>query len=182
MGARCHASPCLALIAVSEFSTPAVRALVHSLKYRRRRAVAETVAELLAASLIPALSALGLSGVPFVLIPIPLARARERERGFNQARMLAEALARILPQTLRVDAGALARIKETPSQTSLSGRAPRIRNVAGCFAARPGRPPKETDALLLDDVATSGATLAEAALTLQRAGYRRVVALVFAAA
>lgn len=110
------------------------------------------------------------------VLPLPLAPARLAGRGYNQALALARHLA-----PGRVDAHSLWRCQDTAPQARLD-RAGRQRNVAGAFAVRPesvldlhGR-----SLLLVDDVMTSGASLAAAALALRRAGARRVTALVLA--
>ena len=114
---------------------------------------------------------------PDRIVPVPLHPRRLRERGFDQAALLADRLGRRL-HVVR-DPGALVRVRDTPSQTGLDARA-RRHNVAGAFQARPGRVPGRC-IWLVDDVVTTGATLAEAARNLRRAGASRVVGLCAAA-
>ncbi|MEO0501420.1 MAG: ComF family protein [Pseudomonadota bacterium] len=111
---------------------------------------------------------------PAITIPIPLDRRRLRQRGYNQAAVLARTLS---PQ---VDVDLLARTKPTPSTAGMS-RAQRFRSAAGAFAATrklAGAP----SVLLIDDVMTTGATVEAAAKALKRAGAGRVDVLVFARA
>jgi predicted amidophosphoribosyltransferase len=98
---------------------------------------------------------------------------RRRARGFHPAGVLARAAARRLGAPLAFDA--LVAVRETASQTGLD-RAARRRNVRDAFAPRPGfaAPPVVA---LVDDVATTGATLVACARALRRAGARRVVAI-----
>lgn len=111
-----------------------------------------------------------------LLLPMPLSRARLRERGFNQAWLLARALDR-----RRADAGLLLRVRDTTAQSALP-RAERERNVRAAFAVEPLRVSEveSQQVLLVDDVMTSGASLYEAARTLRAAGAAGVSALVFA--
>ena len=113
-----------------------------------------------------------------MLIGVPLHAHRLRERGFNQAALLAEALARIsgLPVS-----SALVRNRNTPSQTHLSAR-DRRRNVAAAFAVRDHTALKGATVVLVDDVATTGATLRECATTLLAAGAAEVRAITVARA
>ncbi len=110
---------------------------------------------------------------PDCVIPVPLHPRRLRERGFNPASLLARSVAR--ERRARFDATLLERVRDTPSQTDLDRRARRA-NVRGAFRVRPGtRPPAVV--WLVDDVVTTGSTLAEAARALRRAGVREVVAI-----
>jgi ComF family protein len=103
------------------------------------------------------------------VIPVPLAPRRESERGYNQAALLAERLAKALDVPLRPRW--LARVRPTKPQTELTA-AERRTNVREAFRGSPrvwGR-----HALLVDDILTTGATAAECARALRRAGARRV--------
>ncbi|MBM3307459.1 MAG: ComF family protein [Candidatus Eisenbacteria bacterium] len=142
-----------------DFDGPA-RALVHALKYQGRRGVADTLAAIIG----PLVANLPGAGVD-AIVPVPLHPVRLRERGFNQTDLIAGGLARFAGAP--VQTAWLRRARPTRTQTDLS-RADRIRNVRGAFAA--GRALQGTRLLLLDDVVTTGATLASAASALRRAG------------
>lgn len=111
-----------------------------------------------------------------LLLPMPLAPRRLAGRGYNQALLLARALA---PR--KTQAGLLLRLRETASQTALD-RPARARNVHGAFSVEPLRAGelRGRAVLLVDDVMTSGASLHEAARTLRHAGAARVSAAVLA--
>lgn len=108
---------------------------------------------------------------------VPLHPVRRRERGYDQARLLAVALAH------RIGLPAIDPLERVRSTAPQVGRARRARtaNVAGAFRVRPGRAPRGTVALV-DDVATSGATLAAASGPLLGAGVERVVGTTFSLA
>ena len=100
-----------------------------------------------------------------VLIPLPLAKSRQRERGFNQALEIAKPLSRWTGIPLL--AGAAIRVRDTPPQASLpwNERAKNIRGAFACAAALAGR-----HVIVIDDVMTTGASLEEFAKTLKQAG------------
>ena len=111
-----------------------------------------------------------------LLLPMPLAPARLRERGFNQAFELARRLA-----PAKTDAALLLRVRETQPQVGLD-RAGRRANVARAFAVEPLRAGllQGRRLVLVDDVMTSGASLFAAAAVLRQAGAARITALVLA--
>ena len=140
------------------------REVVHDLKYRGRRHLAPALARSMASAL---------SETPDLVAPVPLHPSREMERGFNQSALLAFHIAALVRAPLQTDA--LRRTKPTPSQTGMS-RKERIANVRGAFQAT--GPLATAHVLLVDDVCTTGATLAACARVLRRAGVGRVTAVV----
>jgi ComF family protein len=147
------------------------RDALHALKFRGRRAVAGPLAALLLEQWQPMLAAADIDA----LVPVPLARARERERGFNQAALVAERLAGTLGVPLRPRW--LVRCRSTQPQSDL-GAAERRANVRGAFAADTAVAGRHV--VIVDDVLTTGATAAECARILRLAGVRRVGVLAVA--
>jgi len=144
----------------------AARALVQGLKFRGAAGVADAMAARMVATA-PAGTFRG------ALVPVPLHPRRLRRRGFNQARVLAEALARRTGLPL---ADCLSRRGRPTTQVG-RGRAERRAAPAGAFVAR-GRAPER--ALIVDDVATTCATLAACAAALRAAGASELAAVTFA--
>jgi ComF family protein len=145
-----------------------VDALVRGLKYRGVLAIAPLFGSAIAAGVGPVQR-------PDVLIPMPLANERLRERGFNQSQEIARRLAKItglplLPQACR-------RVRHTPPQAALPWRerAKNIRNAFVCDADVSGK-----HVAVVDDVMTTGATLNELARNLKHAGAARVTGLIAA--
>ena len=152
-----------------------LREALHAFKFRGKRAVARPLGDLLAEAGAGYPGARGAG----LLVPVPLYPDRERERGFNQAALLAERLGRLWG--VAVAANALERTAATPAQTGLSGEE-RRRNVRGAFAVpRPARVAGRR-VLLVDDVLTTGATADACARALRRAGAAEVGVLTVARA
>jgi ComF family protein len=171
-----------AATALARYRTPLMRALIVEAKYRGNARAQDLLGALLAAYLADwrvEEAALEDASVRLVLIPLPLSRARRRERGFNQCEEIARrALARLPTGAYSLDLTLLARPKETERQTALS-RLLRRRNMEGAFAAtRPADPGSLY--IVADDVITTGATLGAAAEALAAAGATRIVSLALA--
>ena len=105
------------------------------------------------------------------VLPIPLHPRRRRERGYDQAHILARALARRIDRPLRSDI--LARHRYTERQTRLTPRQ-RQKNVRGAFSVQDGADLDDGHLLLVDDVLTTGATAGECARKLKKAGAGQV--------
>jgi ComF family protein len=177
--ADCRRAP-LPLVAVRSaalYEEP-LRTAIHRFKYRGRRAAGGRLSELLVApaetlgSTWPA--ALAHDSTPLV-VPVPLHARRERERGYNQAALLASPLAGAL--RWRFEPHALWRVKDTEPLVRLSARQ-RREAVRGAFAAR--RRLDGEHILLVDDVATTCSTLASAAGACLAAGAASVAAVTLA--
>jgi ComF family protein len=101
-----------------------------------------------------------------LIIPVPLHPARERERGFNQAALLAELLRANMSIQMKP---MLERTRYTTTQTAFD-RAERMENLHGAFRLRKGEKMRNLHVLLIDDVLTTGSTLSECARVLKKAG------------
>lgn len=158
------------IMALCRFSGPVTEA-IHRLKYQERRDMAPELARLLA----PLVRAASYDWI----IPVPLADARLRERGYNQSQLLAATLARSLHIPFAI--AGLARVRATASQVGLPART-RVKNLRGAFAVRgpAGVRFRQARILVIDDVLTTGATMHECARALRRAGAQRVDGLVIA--
>lgn len=147
--------------------------LVRGLKYGGWKAVAEPMGQALES---PG-RRLAMDTEP-VLVAVPLAEARLRERGFNQSELLARALGEVTGwKVLDV----LQRRRSGRHQARL-GRSGRLRNVRHIFAVRAGANALESPVLLVDDVVTTGATAAACHRVLTEAGLRCVGVVSFARA
>jgi len=148
------------------------REAVHALKYGRLPRIADDLATAIAGVSLP-------TDRTSVLVPIPLAPKRLRQRGYNQAEALAAALSR--RWGVPVSRDVLTRTRETATQTALTPET-RLANVAGAFRVSNDQCSMIIDhstLIIVDDVFTTGATLAEAARALEQAGARTIYGITF---
>ncbi len=134
---------------LSHFQQPSVHALITENKYYANRRAAVLLAQLLTRHL--------KDTDRCVLLPIPLHSKRERERGYNQVTVVLQ------ESSYTVEKNLITRIKYTPSQTQLQ-KSERLKNIKGAFSVDVGslREYKDTHFILVDDVVTTGATMAAA--------------------
>jgi len=146
--------------ALASFKDREVRAAVHLVKFHNNKHAAALLGSLLSAYLKT------LPREPVILIPMPLSPARLRARGHNQVATVASIACAGLPHVI-VRTDLLARVRHTPSQTSLSGQHRRT-NLSGAFAVAEKRMHeiRNTHIILCDDVITTGSTMREAKHTL----------------
>jgi ComF family protein len=148
-----------------------MRAAIHALKYDRIHPAARRLGSILASAIVQLLP-----DVPadLLVIPIPLHRTKQRQRGFNQARALAKcaigALHRSHPEwRLTLAPTTLMRLRSTESQAGLTPRQ-RRNNVRGAFKVFDPSAIAGKHILLVDDILTTGATARAAAQSLMKAG------------
>jgi ComF family protein len=150
-----------------------LRELIHLLKYGGVRPAANVLGRMLA----EAITALepNFPADSVALVPVPLHRTKLRQRGFNQAELIARAAMKISParDRLRLCAGALERKRETASQIGLT-IPQRRENLRGAFGVAQPELVKGREVLVVDDVYTTGATVSECARVLRRAGAIKV--------
>jgi ComF family protein len=149
-----------------------IRTAIHRLKFRHARYLASFLAQVLAESL---------ARRPIeadLVLAVPLSPSRGRQRGFNQSELIAAELARLAPLPPPAP-GVILRGRHTQPQVGLPA-AERRRNLRGAFGCARPELVSGRRCLLVDDVMTTGATLAACAEPLLKAGAERVMALVVA--
>lgn len=162
------------LLVATRYEEPAIRNLIWNLKYNSVKAIAPVLALILADFFVSTdlLDYFANS----VVIPVPLHKRRERWRGFNQSELLARAFAARLGFAFEP---LLEKTKNAKSQVDMQ-RAERLENVKGLFRSKTYPSLGERKVILIDDVATTGATLNECAKVLKEQKPSEVWGLVVA--
>ncbi|HMH16455.1 MAG TPA: ComF family protein [Edaphobacter sp.] len=152
-----------------------LREMVHLLKYEGMRGVARPLGRMLARAIETLKDE---AGSELIVVAVPLFPAKERQRGYNQAVLLADAAMKELKRSapewkLRTAHGVIRRVKDTQSQFELTPSG-RRRNLQGAFAVSETAGLAGREVLLVDDIYTTGATARACSSALRRAGASRV--------
>jgi ComF family protein len=146
-----------------------LRELIHLLKYEQ----VEPAAGIMGRMLAQAIQKLGPIADPILVIPVPLYRSKRRERGFNQAELIARAALKCTALCCELRLDVLERTRPTTSQIGLT-RPQRIENIRGAFRVAHLNRVAGRAILLVDDVLTTGTTASECARILRKAGAEKV--------
>lgn len=163
------------LVVAVSYENPEIKKLVHFLKYRFILNASGPLSKLLTRSLVKSDSLL-----PDLIVPVPLHPRRLRWRGFNQSQLLAENISADLAPPLEFEVlDSLARTKNKMPQMEIKKYRDRLESVKGIFSLK-NNPEiiKNKKILLVDDIATTGATLQECAKILKENGAKKVFAVV----
>lgn len=170
-------------LAIVNYKNKLVKQAIWLLKFKNNQNIAKLFAEIIYDALTEELADLKLT-VNFdspLLIPIPLARARFKKRGYNQTELIATEMAKIDKSNFfEYKKDILKKIKDTPSQSRTRGKKKRLENLKGCFEIKNSADIKQRNIIILDDITTTGATLSEAAQTLRGAGANQIICVTFA--
>lgn len=148
-----------------------LRELIHLLKYDGVRPAANVLGRMLAEAIVPLQPHFAAGQV--LVVPVPLHAGKWRQRGFNQAELIARAALKLEPSRRFELKPLLDRTRETQSQIGLS-RHQRRENLRGAFAVKTPEEVRGLEVLLVDDVFTTGTTVSECARVLRRAGATKV--------
>lgn len=171
-----------------DYRHPPIKKSIWLLKYQGKRRLANIFAEVMYSRILEELS----DFEQFenfrnpILIPIPLSKKRKRERGFNQAELLCNALIKLdknqstRNNSFELDKNVLIKPKDGKHQAQIEDRSKRLKNIIGSFVVVNPEKIKNRNVILIDDVLTTGATLGEAKKTLKRAGAKKIIAFTIA--
>lgn len=163
------------LYSATHYHTPVVRDLIAQYKYEFAQDIAPDLTDLLEKHLHFTHFEKNMN---HVIVPVPLHARRARWRGFNQAGLVAQDIAQRLDIPFHPQA--LARVRNTVPQIKMRNRIKRLENIRGAFVCADAQAVQGKTVILVDDVTTTGGTLAECARAVRQAGARSVIAFVVA--
>lgn len=166
-----------------DYRHPPVKKAILLLKYKNKKRIANIFANIMYERILEEISDLRMldNFKEIILIPIPLAKKRKIERGFNQAELLCKELIKIDKNINFIyKKDILIKPKDTIHQANIENRDKRLKNLVGSFIVKDPTIIKNKNIILIDDVTTTGATLSEARKTLKKEGARSIIAFTIA--
>lgn len=166
-----------------DYRHPPIKKALWLLKYKGKKRLAGIFAEVLYSRILEELSDLSIMENFHnpILIPIPLSKKRYRERGYNQAELICKELVRLDNNVnFKLKNNILIKPNNTKHQAHIENRGERLKNIIGSFAVKDTELIKNRNIILIDDITTTGATLAEARKVLKQSGARKIIAFTVA--
>jgi competence protein ComFC len=173
-----------------DYREPAIKKSIWLLKYKGKSRLAKVFANVMYGRILEELADLKAfkNFCDPILIPIPLAPKRKRERGFNQATLICDELIKLdknnsntdTDENFKLEKNILFKPKDTEHQARIEDRNKRLKNIVGSFIVKNPEIVKNKNIILIDDVTTTGATLSEAKKILKQSGARKIIAFTIA--
>lgn len=172
------------LFMIFQYRNRVVKSMIRELKYKGNKSVARLCGEIVYKFILENSTGSMMRDVfplPTILIPIPLASERRRERGFNQNELvIKEIILCDVDKKLSFSFDVLEKNRHTKPQSSIKNRKERLKNLNGCFSVVHPDLVCGKNIILIDDVTTTGSTLSEARAVLLKAGANTVNAIAIA--
>ncbi|MEX2028917.1 MAG: phosphoribosyltransferase family protein [Candidatus Paceibacterota bacterium] len=166
-----------------DYRAPPVKRALWEFKYKGKKRLAGSFAEILYGKIIEELSELSMmeNFNDAILVPIPLSPKRYRERGYNQSELICKELIKLDGNVnFKFKSNVLVKIKETEHQAQIQDKSKRLKNLSDSFAVKESASIRGRNIILIDDIITTGATLTEAKKALRHAGARKIIAFTIA--
>jgi len=165
------------LKAVFSYKYPFCKTAIWEIKYKANKIIARKFASILYETILEEMSDIMLfnGGQKLILVPIPVGKKSLKEKGFNQSILLIQKIFEIdRGKNFAVDLNILEKTRETEHQVRVKNRLKRLENLTGCFHVKNLSYVKGRSFIVIDDVITTGATMAEAERALKVAGAKNV--------
>lgn len=166
------------IFASFQYQDPTIKKLLHSLKYYNKKHIGILMGSYLYERMAEEISELYTfsSGAPILLLPVPLSSQRQKERGYNQADLIARGLIQNdINKIFVLENNILIKTKNTLPQARIKNRNTRLKNIIGCFEIKNREKIKGKTIIVLDDVTTTGGTIYEIMKVLKKNGAKKIV-------
>jgi ComF family protein len=169
--------PLVDIFALFDYRDPVVKKAIWKLKYHKRSHLGKTLGQLLYEGHLEEISDIRMHAPArsILVIPIPLSRARYKERGYNQAEKIALGFCNSdHEEMLELKKNIVVKKIDTLPQARIANRAKRLKNIKNAFVVTDTRSISGRTIIVIDDVTTTGGTITEVISTLMKAGAKKV--------
>jgi ComF family protein len=166
------------IFASFQYHDPIIKKLLHSLKYYKKKSIGIILGQHMYSRLIEEISELHTFslGSEIVLIPVPITNKRYKERGYNQAEIIALGLIESDNEKIfKLEKDIIFKTKDTLPQARINNRNKRLKNIVDCFAIKNAHKIKNKTIIVVDDITTTGGTINEVIKVLKKSGCKKVV-------
>lgn len=166
------------ITAVFDYREPTIKRALWELKYSKKKNIGKIVGEYMYESKLEEIADIKIFsiGLPIIVTPVPLSKKRLKERGYNQAEIIAKSFIKNAPEklfVLRTDL--IIKKKDTLAQARIKNRKERLANISGAFTLVKEDEVKGRTIIVIDDITTTGGTITEIIKLLKDAGAKKVV-------
>lgn len=174
------------IYAACDYRNPQIKRALLFLKYYKKRRLGEILGQILSERLMEEISDIRMYtlGAPIIIIPVPLSKKRNKERGYNQAEDIARGFVKkvhtannLSNPLFEIQNEIIIKDKDTKPQAKITNRNERLSNVKNCFKINPKNnfSLKGRTVIVIDDITTTGSTITEVMKILIEAGAKKVV-------
>ena len=171
------------ILACFDYRDPLIKKAIWDLKYHNRFIIGKKFGEVLYESFLENIAYLKIytKGIPILVIPVPLYNSRQKKRGYNQAKIIAESFCKSSgKEILKLMDNVVIKQINTEQQAKLTNRSRRIKNIRGAFKIINNEKIKGQTIIIIDDVTTTGGTITEIIKILKKSGAKKVIGLAVA--
>ena len=165
------------IIACFDYRESIIKKAIWNLKYHGRFAIGKILGELLYENLLEDISEIRMytEGSPILVIPAPLFKTRQKERGYNQAEIIASSFCNSKKEIFELKNNIVVKQKNTEQQAKLTNKNKRLKNTQGAFKVINTEDVKGRTIIVIDDVTTTGGTILEIIKVLKKSGAKKVI-------
>jgi competence protein ComFC len=170
------------ILACYDYRDPVIKGAIWRLKYYRSKYLGAHLGSLLYQGMIEDVSDIHIlhSGRPILVVPTPISKGRQRERGYNQALAIAQGFCASDPLVFELRSDIVSKKTNTLPQARIKDRRERLRNIQGAFEVAHTSEIRGRIMIVIDDVTTTGATMNELKKILKTSGARKVIGMALA--
>ena len=170
------------IMSLYDYRDEMIRKAIWDFKYHKKWLIGKKFGKLLYENFIEEISELEeyTKGQKIIVIPVPISKNRNKNRGYNQSEKIAQGFCKCNPKIFKLRKDIIIKTKDTLPQAKISDRKKRLKNMVGVFNIKNKEKIKNRTIIIIDDVTTTGATIGEIIKILQKNKAKKILGLTVA--